>query len=115
MKKLLAIIVMGLLWCNVGFAASSVRSAAWPVSADSAYSDCGFFGIICSMDMGAKADQNIIRVRSYIKIYNKNGEEIDAFKVKRIYYENGKCFITPQSKRNYTKYFVVHQCVTNID
>ena len=38
-----------------------------------------------------------------------------TFKVKRIYYENGKCFITPQSKRRYTKYFVVHMCVTNID
>ena len=114
MKKIIFILLF-LLGTTESFAASSVRSAAWPASADSAYSDCGFFGIICSMDMGAKADQNIIRVRSFITIYNKNGEEIDTFKIKRIYYENGKCFITPQSKRRYTKYFVVHMCVTNID
>ena len=114
MKKFIFLLLF-LLGTTESSAASSVRSAAWPASADSAYSDCGFFGIICSMDMGAKADQNIIRVRSIITIYNKNGEEIDTFKVKRIYYENGKCFITPQSKRRYTKYFVVHMCVTNID
>ena len=109
MKKIIFILLL-FLGTTESFAASSVRSAAWPASADSAYSDCGFFGIMCSMAMDAKANVNKTSIGNYIIIYDKNKKQIDEFKVKKIYYENGKCYITPQSKRKYTKYFVTYNC-----
>ena len=111
MKKLSIYTFLVLIFCNVGFAKTyRANSASWSHSSDSAYSDCGFTGFICSMTMDAKANVNKTSIGNYLIIYDKNRKKIDEFKVKKIYYENGRCFITPQSKRKYTTYFVTYNC-----
>ena len=46
-------------------------------------------------------------------IYNKNSELIKKFKVKKIEYSNGRCWITPQPIRRFTTYFTTNKCIVN--
>ena len=109
MKKLLGIMVLGLLLSSNAYA-KTYKTASWSHSADSAYNDCGFTGFICSMTMDAKAHKTSTRVGDYLTIYDKNKKQIDEFKVKKIHYQNGQCWITPQPIRKYKTYFVTYNC-----
>ena len=111
MKKILGILILGLLWCNISFAGGYVKSAYWK-NGDAAHNDCGFTGIFCTMSTkNVKANRNSISLGQNIIIYS-NGKQIDSFTVQRIYYDSktGQCWISKQRKEKFKDYFVTYNC-----
>ena len=43
--------------------------------------------------------------------FPKNNNELNTFKIKKIEYKNGRCWLTPQPIRRYTTYFVATNCI----
>ena len=79
--------VLGLLWCNVALTDAYVKRVKWEKNSDKAYKNCRFFGFFCKIYMPASSDKSKTEIGSYLKVYNKSGEEVDNFEVKTIYYE----------------------------
>ena len=100
-----------LLINSPAFAGSYVNSAKWN-SKDAGYNDCGFTGFICTMyTKNVKTNRNSVSLGQNLKVY-ANGEEIDSFKVKRIYYESskGQCWISKERKKKFKTYFATFGC-----
>ena len=92
--------------------AREVTSASWPKSSKPSYNECNFiFSFICTMTNDVKSDVNIAYINSYITIYNSKGDKVKKFKVKKIEYNRGNCWLTPQPIRGYTTYFVTNECI----
>ena len=115
MKKLLGILVISLLWCNAALTDAYVKRVKWEKNSDKAYKNCRFFGFFCKIYMPASSDKSKTEIGSYLKVYNKSGEEVDNFEVKTIYYEKKtkRCFISKIPKEEPHTYLTVHDCVVH--
>ena len=113
MKKILLIVFLSLLSCNLSFS-KEVRAAYWSEDSITAYNSCWIIlSFICSSEEGVIPDLTTVSINDFIMIYNKNSELIKKFKVKKIEYSNGRCWITPQPIRRFTTYFTTNKCIVN--
>lgn len=105
--------MVDLLWCNVALADEYVKRVKWKTNSEKAYKDCWPFGFLCKIYMSTSSDKSKAEIGSYLKVYNKSGEEVDNFEVKTIYYEasSKRCFISKIPKEEPHTYLTVHDCV----
>jgi len=88
-----------------------VSAVTWSYDGNTAYNSCMMvLSFICTLEKDVKSDVLSASINSYIVIYNKNNELVKKFKVKKIEYKNGRCWITPQPIRRYNKYFTTDRC-----
>jgi len=124
MKKLLGIVVLGLLWCNVALTDGYVNRVKWGENSDKTYRYCAIFSFVCTTykSVSIFASKSKAEIGSYLKIYNLNGKmgsmadtdtQVDNFEVKTIYFEKKtkKCRISKISKEEPHTYLIVHDCV----
>ena len=110
MKKLLGILVVGLLW-SVNAFSKNIDAAVWSNDSGTAFNKCmPIISFICTMSQDVKTDVNFGSINSYLTVFDKNNKELIRFKVKKIEYKNGTCWLTPQPIRRYTTYFVATNC-----
>ena len=113
MKKLLAIIVLGLLISGNAYS-KEVKSVSWSNSPNTAFNSCWWIlNFICTTQSPVNTDVTSVSINSFISIYNKNNELIKKFKVKKIEYSSGRCWITPQPIRRFRTYFTTEKCFIN--
>jgi len=87
-------------------------SAVWVKNSKTAYNECNIIlSFLCTMTQDVKSDINSAVINSYLSIYDKNNKLIEKFRVKKIEYSNGRCWLTPQPIRKYTTYFTTDRCV----
>ena len=110
MKKYL--FIFALFFCLTSKTyAKDVFSVNWSYNGDTAYNSCMMIlTFICSIEKDVESDVSNASINQMIIIYNKNKELIKKFKVKKIEYRNGRCWITPQPIRRYTTYFTTNKC-----
>lgn len=110
MKKYLFIVALFFCLTSKTYA-KDVHSVNWSYNGDTAYNSCMMIlTFICSMEKDVESDVSNVSINQMIIIYNKNKELIKKFKVKKIEYRNGRCWITPQPIRRYTTYFTTSKC-----
>jgi len=91
--------------------AKEVRSVSWSYDGDTGYNSCMIIlSFICSLEQNVKSDTSSASINQFIIIYNKNNELIKKLKVKKIEYQNGRCWITDQHIRRYKTYFTTNKC-----
>ena len=111
MKKFLTFLVLGLLWCNTSFS-KDVKAAVWSNESRNVFNKCmPIFSFICTMSQDVKTDVNYGSINSHLIVFDKNSKELINFKIKKIEYKNGTCWLTPQPIRRYTTYFVATDCI----
>jgi len=111
MKNFLGILVLGLLWCNAAFS-KNINEAVWSDDSGTAFNKCWpILDIVCTMSQDVKTDVNSGSINSYLTVFDKNNKELIRFKIKKIEYKNGTCWLTPQPIRRYTTYFVATNCI----
>ena len=113
MKKLLAFIILSLLWSGNAYA-KQVKSVSWTHNSEAALNSCWWIlDFIRTMKTDVKTDVKNVSINSFISVYDKNNELIKKFKVKKIVYRDGMCWITPQPIRRYKTYIAVGKCFVN--
>ena len=109
MKNFL-LIVLFLLIAHKSFA-REVTSVSWSNNGDTGYNSCMMIlSFICSYEPNVKSSKFSTSINEFIVIYNKNNELIKKLKVKKIEYNNGRCWITNQPIRKYKTYFTTDNC-----
>jgi hypothetical protein len=112
MKKIsLFLIIFLSLTISTKSYSRDVSNVIWINGSANAYNECMFLlSFICTITQDVKTNKNVGSINSYITIFDKNNKEIKTFKIKKIEYKNGKCWLTPQPIRKYTTYFVATKC-----
>ena len=104
------LIFLFLLIANKSFA-REVKNVSWSYNGDTGYNSCMMIlSFICSFEPNVKSDKFSASINEFIVIYNKNDELIQKLKVKKIEYNNGRCWITNQPIRKYKTYFTTDNC-----
>mgnify|MGYP006079820711 FL=1 len=110
MKSLLFVLLLFISLINKSYS-KEVSSVRWSYAGDTAYNSCMMIiSFICSMEQDVESDVSNASINQFIVIYNKKNELIKKFKVKKIEYTHGRCWITPQPIRNYKTYFTTNKC-----
>ena len=114
MKKLFStILVLSFLFSGNAYS-KDVKSVSWTNSSNAAFSSCWWIlNFICTTQTPVNTDVTSVSINSFISVYNKNNELIKKFKVKKIEYSSGRCWITPQPIRRYKTYFTTGKCFIN--
>jgi len=109
--KIIKVLFFFFLTISANAYALEVSLATWPKNSRASYNECNFiFSFICTMTKNVKSNINVAAINSYITVYNSKGEIVKRFKVKKIEYNRGMCWLTPQPIRGYTTYFVTNEC-----
>ena len=66
---------------------------------------------ICTSTPDVKTDVNYGSINSRLTVFDKDYKELINFKIKKIEYRDGTCWLTPQPIRRYTTYFVATNCI----
>ena len=104
------LIFLFLLIANKSFA-REVKNVSWSYNGDTGYNSCMMIlSFICSFEPNVKSDKFSASINEFIVIYNKNDELIQKLKVKKIEYNNGRCWITNKPIRKYKTYFTTDNC-----
>ena len=110
MKKLFIIVFLFSLFFSTSFA-KEVFSVKWSRDGNTAYNSCMMIlSFICTLEEDVSSDVANASINQYLVIYNKKKELIKKFKVKKIEYKNGRCWLTPQPIRRYKTYFTTDKC-----
>lgn len=111
MKKFLLAVLFSILIPNNQVLSADVYSVVWSRDGNTAYNSCMFIlSFICSFEQNVTSDVDTATVNQFLIIYGKDNKLIKKFKVKKIEYKNGRCWITPQPIRRYTDYFTTDKC-----
>jgi len=109
--KIVFIILLSLIISTKSYS-KNVSNVMWSNDSVNAYNECMFIlNFICTMTQDVKANKNTGSINSFITIFDKNNNELNTFKIKKIEYKNGRCWLTPQPIRRYTTYFVATNCI----
>ena len=110
MKRVSIILILFLALINKAHS-KEVSSVSWSYGGDTAYNSCMMiFSFICTMEEDVESDVSSASINQMIIIYNNNNELIKKFKIKKIEYSDGRCWITPQPIRRYKTYFTTNKC-----
>ena len=109
----LLFIKLAFLFFFINFAHSKeFIAAAWKENSKTLYSECNvILSFICSSTLDVKPNVNFASINDNISIFDKRGELITKFKVKKIEYKNNRCWLTPQPIRKFTTYFTTDNCI----
>ena len=88
------------------FAIERVKSARW--SKNLGYGDCNLLGM-CSVDTIIRTNTKSASLGDIITI-NLGDGETTSFKVRRIWKEGSKCWLTPSTKKKYKPWLTVRGC-----
>ena len=109
--KIVFIILLSLIVSTKSYS-KNVSNVMWSNDSVNAYNKCMFIlNFICTMTQDVRANKNTGSINSFITIFDKNNNELNTFKIKKIEYRNGRCWLTPQPIRRYTTYFVATNCI----
>jgi len=109
-KSLLIFLLLFISLINKSYS-KEVSSVRWSHGGDTAYNSCMMIiSFICSIEQDVESDVSNTSINQFMVIYNKKNELIKKFKVKKIEYTDGRCWITPQPIRNYKTYFTTNKC-----
>lgn len=112
MRKNLIIIIMFFLATSTKVMSKDYTYAAWKKNSNTAFNKCmPIISFICTMTQDVKTNVNFGSINSHLIIFDKNNDELIRFKIKKIEYNNGRCWLTPQPIRRYTTYFVTTNCI----
>lgn len=111
MKKLLAIVFIGLFFSGSGYA-EYVRSVQWEKNSTKAYKECTFFGFFCEIYMDVSSNKSNAEIGSYISVFDKEGNKIEKFMVHTIFYEKARnlCIVSNQDKKEPDTYLSARNC-----
>ena len=111
MKKILIFLFLSLLWCNASFS-KNVNAVVWSDESGTAFNKCmPIISFICTSTPDVKTDVNYGSINSRLTVFDKDYKELINFKIKKIEYRDGTCWLTPQPIRRYTTYFVATNCI----
>ena len=111
MKKILIFLFLSLLWCNTSFS-KNVNAVVWSNESVTAFNKCmPIISFICTSTRDVKTDVNYGSINSRLTVFDKDYKELINFKIKKIEYRDGTCWLTPQPIRRYTTYFVATNCI----
>lgn len=111
MKKILTFTIFFSIAVINNSYSREVKSVNWSHKGNTAYNSCMIIlTFICSLEQNVTSDVSSATINQFIVVYNKKNELIKKFKVKKIEYKNGRCWLTPQPIRRYTTYFTTDNC-----
>ena len=109
-KSILTSLFLFALFSSTSFS-KDVTAVQWSRDGNTAYNSCMMIlSFICTLDIDVSSDVANASINQYLVIYNKNKKLVKKFKVKKIEYKNGRCWLTPQPIRRYTTYFTTDNC-----
>lgn len=89
-----------------------VDSVKWKNSSTMAYNDCGFTGVLCTAYMEAKTTSTTAWIGSSLTVFNKNGDKIETFQVRKIFIDHDKkqCWVSKKNEEKFKDYLSIMNC-----